>query len=344
MHGGLKIAIGAGATALLAWTVHGPLGQGKAFIVGLEQDADVRLATRGMPNIKVHFPTSPYSRMAHLSGAASVIQQEDALKLVRAFGGTSGAVWGDAAANADKLPMLAASEPQNAVDQSNEAMDEQRSRELGAVINSMAAPLPAENKLAQAVAPMPQPSPKATPTPTLIPAPKAVAIVAPKPAPPPPPKVVPTPTPRPTPVVRPTPVRVAAAGSAPMPSVRPSANPCQRSIDAALAGRVMSFRSGSAWLNPQSNKMIDDVAAVLKRCRAYGIEIGGHTDGAGDEGVNRSMSQERANRVRERLIARGVPASAVVAKGYGSSRPIRAGNTLDPANRRISFTISRGGA
>ncbi len=106
----------------------------------------------------------------------------------------------------------------------------------------------------------------------------------------------------------------------------------------------MSFRSGSAWLNPQSNKMIDDVAAVLKRCRVYGIEIGGHTDGNGDEGVNRTMSQERANRVREALIAKGVPAGAVAARGYGSGRPIRPGNTLDPANRRISFTISRGGA
>ena len=32
MHDGLKIMIGAGATALMAWAVHGPMGQGKAFV------------------------------------------------------------------------------------------------------------------------------------------------------------------------------------------------------------------------------------------------------------------------------------------------------------------------
>lgn len=137
------------------------------------------------------------------------------------------------------------------------------------------------------------------------------------------------------------------ASPAPKPLPQPAslaANACQRRIDTALAGRVMSFRPGSAWLNPQSNRMIADVATALKGCHDVAILIGGHTDGKGDDSINRVMSQERADRVRAALVAKGVATAVVSARGYGSAQPLRAGNRLDPANRRISFTVTKGGA
>ena len=117
---------------------------------------------------------------------------------------------------------------------------------------------------------------------------------------------------------------------------------CQNNVDKVLAGRVMSFRSGSAWLNPQSRRIIADVAAALKPCRGYALVVGGHTDANGSETVNGAMSQERADRVRDALVAQGIPAGAVTARGYGSSRPLTAGHAADPANRRISFTVTGG--
>jgi OOP family OmpA-OmpF porin len=303
MHDGLKIMFGAGATALLAWGLHGPLGQGAAFIADLQIHARSALAAAGVTGVQVDYPDNPYARTASLSGDVPPIDQNRASDIMRGLNGSAGAVWAVTSATAMAAADNAASPPADSDAQN-------RAASLAQVMADMEAPLPDE-PAAPAQRAAPAPAAKPTPTP---PAPKLAAVAIPTP----PPKTI---------------------------SVTPlAANQCQRTIDSALAGRVMSFRSGSAWLNPQSNAMIADVAAALKRCGSYALEIGGHTDGNGTEGVNRAMSQERANRVREALIARGIPAGALMAKGYGSASPLRAGNMRDPANRRISFTVTRGGA
>jgi len=221
VHDGLKIAIGAGATALMAWGLHGPLGQGDAFLAR--------------------------------QSAAATPAPPDAIRAIAA---------------AEMAP------PANVV-------------ALAAVAE---APAPA----AKAAKAAPEPAP-----------PPAVAI-----------KI--------------------ATGPVP-------AGQCQKAVDGAVAGRAMVFQPGSAWLNATSLAIIKDLAATLKHCSGYALEIAGHTDNVGDEGVNRIMSEERARRVRDALVARGISAAALSARGFGSSRPI-AGKPADPANRRITFTVSAGGA
>lgn len=110
---------------------------------------------------------------------------------------------------------------------------------------------------------------------------------------------------------------------------------CQSGIDKAVNGRVLSFRPGSAWLNPQSHRIIGDIAAVLKHCPGAAIEVGGYTDGSGSKAA-RAMSEERAKRVRDELIAQGAAANAVTARGHGAG-------SSGPASRRIAFTVVKGG-
>lgn len=284
MHDGLRILTGAGVTALIALVAHGPMGMGASFMAQLQEHARAVLATRGLGDVKVSFPDSPYARVAHLSGDVPQERQADAVRLLRTLRGGAGAMWdGGRGALADAGGSVPP--PANAV--------------------NAAEPAPAQPS---PPAPAAKPSPSPSPTPT--PAPSPSATPAPKPAP--------------------------AAAAQP--------GPCQGGVDKALGGRVMSFRSGSAWLNPQSRRMIADVAAALKPCRGYALVIGGHTDASGSEGVNAAMSQERAERVRAALVEQGVPAGAVTARGYGSTRPLPATNAADPANRRISFTVTGGGA
>jgi len=313
MHDGLRIMIGAGATALLAWGLHGPLGQGAAFIADLHIHAKSALAAGGVTGVQVDYPDNPYSRTATLSGDVPLIDQNRATAIMRGLNGGAGAVWGVTSATA-----MAAAE--NAASPSANSEEQNRAASLAQVMADMEAPLPDDLATpAHSATPAPIPKPiMPVPVPVSTTAPKLAAIT--------------------TPAATLTP-KVASAPATPL-----AANQCQRTIDTALAGRVMSFRSGSAWLNPQSNAMIADVAAALKRCGGYALEVGGHTDNNGNEGVNRAMSQERANRVRDALIAKGIPAGALKASGYGSARPLRTGNTLDPANRRITFTVTRGGA
>lgn len=117
---------------------------------------------------------------------------------------------------------------------------------------------------------------------------------------------------------------------------------CQTAIDDAIAGGQIQFRSGSAYLSPASNRLIDALAEAARGCEAVQIEIAGHSNRTGREGVNLEMSSERAVRVRDALIERGVAAAMLRTIGKGSSEPL-GGNPADPANRRIEFTVSAAG-
>ena len=120
---------------------------------------------------------------------------------------------------------------------------------------------------------------------------------------------------------------------------------CQEKVDAAIAGRKLSFRSGSAYISRESNEIIDSVAEALQTCSGYAIAIGGHTDDNGNAEVNKTMSQERADRVRAGLIDRGISENLVTAKGYGPEQPLAEGSgpEADATNRRIEFKILAGG-
>ena len=70
--------------------------------------------------------------------------------------------------------------------------------------------------------------------------------------------------------------------------------------------------------------------------------IEGHTDAQGDENMNQSLSDKRAEAVRVYLLANmGIDAERLVARGYGESRPI-ANNESEAGrakNRRIDVVV-----
>ena len=71
----VKFLIGL-ATALLAgWIGHGPLGQGAAFIDGLDAQAKAVIRANELP-VQVRFERNPLSREAILSGHADQFQRE----------------------------------------------------------------------------------------------------------------------------------------------------------------------------------------------------------------------------------------------------------------------------
>ena len=108
----------------------------------------------------------------------------------------------------------------------------------------------------------------------------------------------------------------------------------------ALNLEIINFKPGSAQVPDSSTGFLNKAADVIKMAPSGTIiEIGGHTDNTGDPAANLSLSQQRAEAVRNYLVQRGVQASQLTAKGYGDSRPV-AGNNTDQGhfhNRRIEF-------
>jgi outer membrane protein OmpA-like peptidoglycan-associated protein len=92
-------------------------------------------------------------------------------------------------------------------------------------------------------------------------------------------------------------------------------------------------------LRPQSHAELNRLIEFLQGHPTMTIELGGHTDNVGDETTNMKLSQNRVNAVKEYLVATGIDASRLVAKGYGKSRP-RADNKTEEGrqtNRRVEF-------
>ena len=67
--------------------------------------------------------------------------------------------------------------------------------------------------------------------------------------------------------------------------------------------------------------------------------IEGHTDNTGTAAYNLSLSQRRADAVRDYLIQQGVDSKRLVARGFGEEHPIAENKTSEgrAANRRVEF-------
>ena len=74
---------------------------------------------------------------------------------------------------------------------------------------------------------------------------------------------------------------------------------------------------------------------------AIGVEISGHTDNTGTPEHNQSLSEQRAQRVVDYLVNRGIDTNRLKAAGYGELQP-RADNELEEGkalNRRTELKI-----
>lgn len=110
-------------------------------------------------------------------------------------------------------------------------------------------------------------------------------------------------------------------------------------IKAAMTLKGVRFKTGSAQLDPSSVTVLEEVAASLKAWPMVRVEVQGHTDNVGAAEANRNLSAQRAETVREYLIAAGVEPARLTAVGYGEDLPV-ADNTTEAGrqtNRRVEL-------
>ena len=92
-----------------------------------------------------------------------------------------------------------------------------------------------------------------------------------------------------------------------------------------------------------------EVASVLNNpdVRDRRIFVDGYTDDVGNRVANQSLSERRANAVRQALIDNGIDPSRLTARGFGDARPVvanhRPDGTDDPEaraqNRRVELVL-----
>jgi OOP family OmpA-OmpF porin len=107
-------------------------------------------------------------------------------------------------------------------------------------------------------------------------------------------------------------------------------------------GKQIQFDFNLATIKPVSYVVLDSVADLLaSHPEITLVEIQGHTDDKGADAYNMQLSQDRADSVRDYLLAAGVEADRLVAKGYGETKPIAPNVTSagQAKNRRVEFHI-----
>lgn len=105
------------------------------------------------------------------------------------------------------------------------------------------------------------------------------------------------------------------------------------------------FQSGKAHVLPRSLPRLNRVAAVMRGLPEVRVEISGHTDGSGPRQLNLELSEQRANAVRDYLVAQGVAADRIETRGAGPDEPLADNKTPEGrlANRRIEFRVITAG-
>ncbi|MEL6479280.1 MAG: OmpA family protein [Pseudomonadota bacterium] len=127
--------------------------------------------------------------------------------------------------------------------------------------------------------------------------------------------------------------------------IQTSVETCTDAAKSALEAEKITFVTGSAEIDDRARALLNRLSAVAIRCLgAEGIklEVAGHTDSVGNDAANQTLSQARAAAVTQALEARGVPAEAITAIGYGETQPIADNDTETgrAQNRRIDFTFT----
>jgi len=102
------------------------------------------------------------------------------------------------------------------------------------------------------------------------------------------------------------------------------------------------FRSGSYELAPGARETLAKVSGILLAYPTLHLSVEGHTDSVGSDDYNQSLSEHRAQSVRDYFVAQGVHAASVESHGFGKTEPIASNDTSEgrQQNRRVELILS----
>ena len=102
------------------------------------------------------------------------------------------------------------------------------------------------------------------------------------------------------------------------------------------------FDTGKYSLKPNTQISLAKVAGILQAYPGLKLQVEGYTDSVGGESYNQKLSENRADAVRDFLLAQGVSHDNITSTGYGESSPVADNNTASgrSQNRRVQLVVS----
>jgi len=117
--------------------------------------------------------------------------------------------------------------------------------------------------------------------------------------------------------------------------IPPPSNP-KFSIDAIF------FDTDKHHLKSTSLDRLNEIAAAIQHYKPLSVFIEGGADARGSHPHNFSLSERRANAVKQALIKRGISENLLFIKPYGETQPVASNNnpTGQRLNRRVDITLN----
>lgn len=118
------------------------------------------------------------------------------------------------------------------------------------------------------------------------------------------------------------------------------------SIESALANNEVAevygiyFSFNRADIRPESERVLGEIAGVLKAHPQWKLRVDGHTDGIGNDAANLDLSKRRSAAVKAALVSRyGIDGGRLVTGGFGESQPQATNDTPEgrARNRRVEL-------
>ncbi len=103
----------------------------------------------------------------------------------------------------------------------------------------------------------------------------------------------------------------------------------------------ITFDTNSATIKPEFRSTLDQVASTLGEYEKTMVDVYGHTDSTGGDGINIPLSNSRAESVAAYLASRGINRARLGTQGFGSSQPVASNSTYagKSANRRVEIKL-----
>ncbi len=110
--------------------------------------------------------------------------------------------------------------------------------------------------------------------------------------------------------------------------------------DKSFRFKNLNFAVGSADISGETLE-VDNLASVLKAYPDVKIQVAGYTDNTGNAAKNVTLSEARAASVMSHLVAQGIDAGRISAKGFGDANPAASNDTAEgrAENRRIEISV-----
>jgi outer membrane protein OmpA-like peptidoglycan-associated protein len=104
---------------------------------------------------------------------------------------------------------------------------------------------------------------------------------------------------------------------------------------------ILYFETGSTELDTKSRGDFAAAIAAAKGTSNIDISVVGHADATGSDAENLALSLRRADKVRDALIAAGVPTDIIEVTYHGANNPRvpTPRGVSEPRNRRVEVTI-----